>query len=203
MVRGPIIRGIASFVALSAVAALLTGCDTMVTALAGEPHGPQGAAPKKKPSPFATNYGFTQSGNSNGLDLQGSGLTGQTILPSTGPMTQNVEPEPLGPEPTTGDTGPRSPVAVAPLVTDPARLTGLGTAAARAGMRQDARFVLLVLTPPAADAAAIGQASAQSRAAADAALKAITDAGIAADRIEVAAATAPASGDGEMRLYVR
>lgn len=191
------VRRTVSLFAAGAFAIPLTGCDSVLSAFVGEPHGPQGIAKSSVP-PFNMGYGFTPGG---GVDSQSAKLAGQTILPPTVPLTQDTyateETAPVG------EAGPRPPIAVARLAADPMELSRLGAAAAHAGGRQDAHFVLLVLTPLPADAAAIGRMNTQSRAAADAAVKAITDAGIAADRVEVSAATSADTGEGEMRLYVR
>jgi hypothetical protein len=63
--------------------------------------------------------------------------------------------------------------------------------------------VLLVFSPPAADAPTLDRNSTAARLAASTAIRVMGDGGIAADRIEVSMATSPTGGTGELRLYRR
>ena len=181
--------------------AATAGCSSVVTGLVGDPHGPQGA-PKAAatPTPFlGLSYSST---NADAQSQSHLSMGTQTILPPTIAATSPAET--ADDTDSIGTAGPRPPIAVAPLTEDSKQLAGLGSAAAReAGKADQARFVLLVLSPAPSDAAAIGTITTQSRAAAEAALHAITTAGVAADRVEISGATAIAGAPGEMRLYVR
>jgi hypothetical protein len=177
-------------------------CSSVMSGLVGDPHGAQGTSKAAAPTPF---MGLAYSSNNVDAQFQSQShlTTGtQTILPPTL--------APASPSDTTEDTesvgtaGPRPPIAVAPLTEDPSQLAGLGSAAAREARKAgQSRFVLLVLTPALSDAAAINAVGTQSRAAAEAALHAITAAGVPSDRVEISSATAIAGAPGEMRLYVR
>jgi len=188
------VRSIVSLFAACALAMALGGCSDALTALVGEKDGGQKYAKSKVPQPFSLSYA------SSGLEGTPPGLTGQTLLPPTVPAAQTTYA--TDESDTVGTAGPHPAIAVAELADDPAKLAPLGAAAAREG-KSGARFILLVLTPPAADAAAINRLNTQSRTAAAAAVRAIADAGVAADRVEVSAATNPGVGAGELRLYVR
>jgi hypothetical protein len=189
------VRRVATILAAFALAAACAGCDSVLTGLVGDPHGPQGVAKSTLPAPPSIAYA------TNSLDSQ-SHLGGtQAIMPPTIPLSSFADSaedtEPVGP------VGPRPPIAVAPLTEDSTKLAELGAAAARVGTKGDTRFVLLVLAPAPADATAIGASNAQSRAAATAALHAIVAAGIDARRVEISGATSATAGTGEIRLYVR
>jgi hypothetical protein len=99
--------------------------------------------------------------------------------------------------------GPSHPIASAPLTPDVAALAALPAAVRRQNAGPDARFVLLVLAPPAIDAATLDRTNAAARAAAAAAVEALGEAGVPADHVEVSLATNPEVGNGEVRLYVR
>jgi hypothetical protein len=82
-------------------------------------------------------------------------------------------------------------------------LAALSAAANREAAGGDARFVLLVLSPPAPDAATLDRNTNAARLAASTAVKVMGDGGIGPDRIEVSMATSTAEGAGELRLYRR
>jgi hypothetical protein len=79
----------------------------------------------------------------------------------------------------------------------------LSAGAKREAAPAGTHFVLLVLSPPANDAAALDRANTAARQAAIAAVKILGDSGIQADQIEVSMATSPNAGNGELRLYRR
>ena len=82
-------------------------------------------------------------------------------------------------------------------------LGALSAAANREAGVADARFVLLVLSPPASDAPTLDRTNNTARLAAVTAVKVLSDGGIASDHVEVSMATSSAAGAGELRLYRR
>ncbi len=190
-----VLPGALPAVALFAAAGL-GGCDTTLPLFVGKPNGGQPLATVTAPPPF------TAFATENGFGGMGPGIPTQTILPPTVPGdpldTAAVEPEPTNPQ-----SGPRKALAVTPLASDAATLAPLAAAAKQAAGGSEARFVLLVLTPPASDAAMIQRTATAAQNAARAAVKAITQTGIAADQIAVSSATNPNVGPGEIRLYQR
>ena len=187
---------IACLVAAVALACGLAGCDSVMTGLVGKPHGPQGMAKSKPPaSPFGLSFA------TNDVNSDSKVGSTETILPPTVPATPladaTEDTEPVG------TAGPCPPIAVAPFTEEPAQLSALGAAAARQELKGETRFVLLVLSPPTGAGGSVAKTSAQSRAAANAAMKAITAAGVDPAHVELSAATSPTAGPGEMRLYVR
>jgi hypothetical protein len=175
--------------------AALTGCDTAMRTLVGKPPGSEQSAPPAGPPAPPPNTAFVSDS-----DLA-PGFTNQTIVPPTLPPDPR-EAADAGAEPIAA-AGPHKAIASLPLSSDAAKLAELGAAANRERNSQDARFVLLVLTPPAADAAALDRANAAARLGADAALRALADAGIPSGNVDVSLATGVNVGDGELRLYRR
>jgi hypothetical protein len=190
--RGSVVG--ARLIAAAALIALCPGCNQVLVGLTGKPpgSGAQTGAAAPPQAPVTTAF------------LSDSTLTpgfgGQAVLPPTLPM-DGPEGD-AGPEPTTS-AGPHKPIAVAPLSSDASALSSLAAAVNRAPATRDSRFVLLVLTPPAADADALQRKSGEARLAAAAAVRVMGDAGVVPDRVEVSMATNPDAGDGEMRLYMR
>jgi hypothetical protein len=173
---------------------MLGGCATAMKLTVGPPPGTPVTTPNTTPVvPLPTTAFVTDS------DLSPA-FTNQTVLPPTLPPDTAVSD--AGAEPVAA-AGPRKAIAVAPLTADPAVLAGLGTAANKQDNVADARFVMLVLSPPGADAAAIDRGNVAARQDANAALKALTDAGISADHVDISLATSAAAGAGEIRLYRR
>jgi len=165
------------------LAMALSGCGAVMTGLVGaDPNAKAPAKPAEPPPPVTTSF------------------AGQTILPPTLPAAAN-ETAVVAAEPAAAT--PHRALASAPLAADAAALAKLGDAAKLAASGPDARFVLLVLTPPAADATTMDKTNSSARLAAQLAVKALGDAGISQDRVEVSMATSADAGSGEMRLYRR
>jgi len=185
------------FRALAMIGALLgmAGCDTSLGLLVGKKGGSSEppAAPPTAVSPATTSF-LSDS------DLM-PGFSAETVVPPTlsfeSDQGGSAEPD------AASSAGPHRAIAVAPLTPDSAALANLAKAATREPGSTAGRFVLLVLTPPATDAASLDRENAASRTGASAAVKALGDAGIAADRIEISLATNPEVGNGELRLYRR
>jgi hypothetical protein len=181
--------------ALGAVAALASGCDSVMTGLVGAPKD-AGSAQPSGPPPAPITTAFVADGQ---LTPNFAGQS--TPLPPTlsfGPDEGVDEGAPAA-----AASAPRKPIAVAPLSADAAALAPLAAAIRGAAAPPDARYVLLVLAPPAADAAALDRSSALSRLSAAAAVRSLEDVGVAPDRVEISLATNPNAGAGEMRLYRR
>ncbi len=191
---GPIVRNI---LCLFLFAGMLPGCEMTMTALVGkDKNAPGPPAPPPAPPP-QLNTAFVAETNG----LLGATFGGSAILPPTLPAKPDAgfddAPQPPA------SSGPHKALAALPLSSDPAALAPLGAAANRASSGPDGRFVLLVLTPPAPDATTLDNANNASRLAANAAVKALGQAGIPADHIDVSLATSQNVGTGEMRLYQR
>jgi len=174
---------------------LLTGCDSVLTPFVGQSKEAAARAvpPPSPPGPPPS----TAFVNDSALS---PGFAGQTILPPTLPTTPDAD--------ATDDSGavssgPHQVIAAVPLSSDAAALAPLSAAANREGSGADTHFVLLVLSPPAADAATLDRNNNAARSAASTAVKVMGDGGIRPDRIEVSMATSPTGGTGELRLYRR
>jgi hypothetical protein len=179
------------------MALTLCGCDTMMKGLVGpskkEVDAAKAQTPPPTPNPPLAVF-VTDS-------MLRPGYAGNTILPPTLSTTSEDTgaEEPLPPS----SAGPHPVLATVPLSSDSKTLAPLGAAANRAANGADAYFVLLVLSPPAADASAMDKGNASARDAAGHAVKALGDAGIAANHVEISMATNPNVGNGEIRLYRR
>ncbi len=128
------------------------------------------------------------------------GYAGRAILPPTLPTDDVADASDDTPA---ASTGPHHVIVAVPLSSDSTALAMLS-----AGVRHEAapagtHFVLLVLSPPANDAAALDRTNTAARQAAIAAVKILGDTGVPADHVEVSMATSPNAGNGEMRLYSR
>jgi hypothetical protein len=164
-------------------------------ALVGKPTGSEKpSAPVTPPVPLPTTAFINDSNLS-------PGFTNETIVPPTLPAEPG-EADEAGDEPVAA-TGPRHALAAAALSADPESFAPLAAAAGREKDLPDARFVLLVLSPAALDAAAMDRGNAAARQAANAALKALGDSGVPAEHVEVSLATSANVGAGELRLYRR
>ena len=188
----PVMRSVALF---AAIGILLCGCDSALEPFVGQSKeaaarsGPQ--APPPAPPPTAA---FVSDN-----DLV-PGYVGHTILPPTLPTADIDDSNDDTP---TASTGPRPAIVAVPLSSDNTALAMLSAGVKREAAPVGTHFVLLVLSPPANDAAALDRTTAAARQAAIAAVKILGDAGVPADHVEVSMATSPNAGDGELRLYRR
>ena len=190
--RWPVLRNAALF---AAVGIVLCGCESALEPFVGKSKeaaarsGPQ--APPPAPPPTAA---FVSDN-----DLV-PGYVGRTILPptlATPDIGDSSDDTPAA------STGPRQAIVAVPLSSDSTTLAMLSAGAKREAAPAGTHFVLLVLSPPANDAAALDRANTAARQAAIAAVKILGDSGIQADQIEVSMATSPNAGNGELRLYRR
>lgn len=190
--RWPVLRNAALF---AAVGIVLCGCESALEPFVGKSKeaaarsGPQ--APPPAPPPMAA---FVSDN-----DLV-PGYAGRTILPptlATPDIGDSSDDTPAA------STGPRQAIVAVPLSSDSTTLAMLSAGAKREAAPAGTHFVLLVLSPPANDAAALDRANTAARQAAIAAVKILGDSGIQADQIEVSMATSPNAGNGELRLYRR
>jgi hypothetical protein len=180
---------------LGGVCIALSGCESALTPFVGQSKDAAARAvpPPAPPAPPPTAAFVNDS-------MLSPGFAGQTILPPTLPTTSDAGAS----DDSSATAGPHQVIAAVPLSSDASALAPLSAAANRdAGGSADARFVLLVLSPPAADAATLDRNSTAARLAASAAVRVMGDGGIGADRIEVSMATSPTGGTGELRLYRR
>lgn len=165
--------------------------------LVGKPGAGQSTAPQTPPIlPPSTAFGASNT------------LSGQTPGPQSIALPPTLPPdlsEPAAGAPVDAAAGAAHAVlASAPLGADQAALQPMALAAKRAAAQPDARFVVLVLTAPAKDVAALKRNAERSQQAASAAMQALNTAGIDSSRIEISSATNNAApGDGEIRLYTR
>jgi hypothetical protein len=181
---------------LGAALMVLSACDSALTPFVGQSKEaaarskPQAAPPGPPPSAaFITDKTLSP------------GYAGHSILPPTLPA-DDTDDDTADDSPAT-PSGPRHALAAVPLSTDQSALVALGAAVKREAAPDSAHFVLLVLSPPAADAAALDKTNTNARLAAAAAVKMLGDAGVATDRVEVSMATSPNADKGELRLYRR
>ncbi len=175
----------------SGLMAGLCSCDSMLEHLVG-------ANPKNETKPAGTPPLPPSSASFMGTPFS-TAYQGTDMLPPTLPVSTPADVD-------TGLTEDRvahHPLAAAPLSTDHAKLAPLTDAVRSKAPGPDARFILLVLAPPANDAATLDRIYNSARASAAAALEALRDVGVGADRVEISLATNPDVGAGEMRLYQR
>jgi hypothetical protein len=177
----------------------LAGCEDALEATVGPPKGAKPTILVTPPAPPPVQVSMDTSFISD-ADLSPHHVNSAILAPTLAPdPNETTDPgAPAIPAP-----GPQHPIASAPLSTDTAQLAALGAAANRETGPSGMRFVLLVLAPPAADAKSMDTGNVTSRQAANAALKALADAGIANDRVDVSLATSANVGTGEIRLYRR
>jgi hypothetical protein len=192
------------------LAVTLAGCDTVMEGLVGptkEEFEKQKAEAKAKMlagghPPMSTSQPLASAFVTDSKLMPG--YAGTAILPPTLPTDTPAvgEDEPLPPS----SAGPHPVLATVSLSSDTKELAPLAIAANRvraAASGADASFVVLVLSPPATDASAMDKNNIAARDAAGHAVKVLSDAGIAADRVEISMATNPNVGNGEIRLYRR
>jgi hypothetical protein len=185
-------RGAALF---AAIGIILSGCDSPLEPFVGKSKEaaarslPQ--APPPAPPPTAA------FANDNELV---PGYAGRTILPPT-LATDDIDD--TSDDTKTGSNEPHHAIVAVPFSMDSTALAMLGAGVKREAAPPDTHFVLLVLSPPASDAAALDRTSTAARTAAAAAVKILGDAGVPADHVEVSMATSPNAGNGELRLYRR
>jgi hypothetical protein len=188
----PAMRSVTLF---AAIAILLCGCDSALEPFVGQSKeaairsGPQ--APPPAPPPTAA---FVSDS-----DLV-PGYVGHTILP---PTLATADIDDSSDDTPAASTGPHPAIVAVPLSSDNTALAMLSAGVKREAAPAGTHFVLLVLSPPANDAAALDRTNAAARQAAIAAVKILGDAGVPADHVEVSMATSPNAGNGELRLYRR
>ena len=188
----PVMRSAALFAALGIV---LCGCDSVLEPFVGQSKeaaarsGPQ--APPPAPPPTAA---FVSDN-----DLV-PGYVGHTILPPTLPTADTDDTSDDTPA---ASSGPHHAIVAVPLSSDSTALAMLSAGVKREAAPAGTHFVLLVLSPPANDAASLDRTNTAARKAASAAVKILADSGVPADHVEVSLATSPNAGDGELRLYRR
>ena len=129
------------------------------------------------------------------------GYAGASILPPTLPVSGDTDD--ISDDIPAAGAGPHKALAAVPITSDAKALGALSAAANQETGVADAHFVLLVLSPPAADAATLDRNTTAARLAAITAIKVLGDGGIAPDHVQISMATSPASGTGELRLYRR
>ena len=173
------------------------GCDSVLTPFVGQSkeavaRDRAAAIPPPGPPPSAA---FV---NDSRLS---PGYAGSSILPPTLAVADDADD--MSDDIPAAAAGPHKAIAAIPLTTDAKALGALSAAANREAGIADARFVLLVLSPPAADASALDSTNTTARLAANTAVKVLGDSGIAPDRVEVSMATSASVGPGELRLYRR
>jgi hypothetical protein len=180
---------------IAATGLLLAGCDSPLEPFVGKSSEAADRAKPQAPPPSPPPTAAFVSDN----DLV-PGFAGRTILPPT-LATADIDD-------TSDDTpvtapGPHHALVAVPLTADSTGLAMLNAAVKREAAPEGTRFVLLVLSPPAADAATLDRNTNKARQAATSAVKVLGDAGVPPDHIDVSLATSPNAGDGEMRLYRR
>ncbi len=169
----------------------LTACSTVEEGLVGKPFGTVTVKPVAPPLPPSANFSAVD------LDSTGpvhGGLHAAILPPTLTPPVDDGPPEAVA------TSAVHHVLAAVPLGADSAPLAAAVDAP---GIAPDARFVLLVLTPSAPDAATLNKNNEASKTAAENAIRALAGAGIAQDRVEISAATSTAVGPGEVRLYMR
>ena len=192
----PTILGFGIAAAMAVLA--LAGCNTVMKGLVGPSKAQADAATAADAPPPPAPPTATFVTDSNLMP----GFAGNAVLPPTLPMDDAHEAgvdEALPPS----SAGPHKAIVSVPLSADDKVLAPLGSAANREGHGADIYFVLLVLSPAANDAAAMDKANAAARDATNHAVTAMGAAGIPADHIQIAMATNPNVGSGEIRLYRR
>ena len=174
----------------------LTGCDTALQPLVGKSKATtdREAAAAIPPAPPASTASFLHSDRLSGL------YADTAMLPPTLPMDDTDQG--AGSE-SSQATVSHKPIASVPLSANAAAMSPLAAAAKPVAANPNIQFVLLVLTPPAADTGTMDRNSALAKLAVVAAVKTLSDEGVAPDRVEVSMATNPTVGAGEMRLYRR
>jgi hypothetical protein len=186
-----------SAVLLGAIGTALPACETVLKPFVGQSkeaaaRDKAAAIPPPSPPPTAS---FV---NDSRLS---PGYVGSQLLPPT--MTIPDDAVDASDDIPAASSGPHRAIAAIPLTSDMKALGALSAAANREPDIADARFVLLVLSPPASDAPTLDRTNNTARLAAVTAVKVLGDGGIAADHVEIAMATSPTAAGGELRLYRR
>jgi hypothetical protein len=189
----PVLRN-AALVAVAGAA--LCGCDSALEPFVGQSKeaaaNSKPQAPPPAPPPTAA---FVSDS-----DLV-PGYVGHTILPPT-LATADTDDDSDSDAPA-ASTGPHRAIVAVPLSSESTALAMLSAGVKREAAPAGTHFVLLVLSPPANDAASLDRTTNAAREAAKTAVKILGDAGVPADHVEVSMATSPNAGDGELRLYRR
>ena len=184
-----------SAVLIAAAGLALTGCSSVLEPFVGKSREAADRAKPQAPPPSPPPTAAFVSDN----DLV-PGYAGRTILP---PTLATNDLDDIGDDTPTATPGPHRALVAAPMTSDTTALAMLDAAVKREAAPDGTRFVLLVLSPPASDAATLDRNTTKARQAATSAVKVLGDAGVPADHIEVSMATNPNAGDGELRLYRR
>ena len=182
-------------VLIAAAGLALSGCDSPLEPLVGKSRDAADRAKPQAPPPSPPPTAAFVSDN----DLV-PGYAGRTILPPTLAVEDTDD---SGEDTPAASSGPHHALVAVPLSADTTALAMLNAAVKREAAPDGTRFVLLVLSPPATDAATLDRNTTKARQAATSAVRVLGDAGVPADHIEVSLATSPNTGDGEMRLYRR
>jgi hypothetical protein len=188
----PVIRSVAL---VAVIGILLGGCSSALEPFVGKSKEAADHSKPQDPPPAPPPTAAFVSDS----DLV-PGYVGHTILPptlATDDIDDTVDDTPAA------SAGPHRAIVAVPLSSDNTALAMLSAGAKREAAPAGTHFVLLVLSPPANDAAALDRTNAAARQAAIAAVKILGDTGIPTDHIEVSMATSPNAGDGELRLYRR
>jgi hypothetical protein len=188
----PVLR---NAVLIAATGLALAGCDSILEPVVGKSRDAADRAKPQQPPPSPPPTAAFVSDN----DLV-PGYAGRTILPPTLAVDDTDD---TGDDTPVAAPGPHHALVAVPLSADTTALAMLNAAVKREAAPDGTRFVLLVLSPPAVDAATLDRNTTKARQAATLAVKVLGDAGLPADHIDVSLATSPNAGDGEMRLYRR
>ena len=180
---------------IAAAGLALAGCDSALEPFVGKSKEAADRAKPQAPPPSPPPTAAFVSDN----DLV-PGYAGRTILP---PTLATKDTDDIGDDTTVASPGPHHALVAVPLTSDTTALAMLDAAVKREAAPDGTRFVLLVLSPPATDAATLDRNTTKARQAATSAVKVLGDAGVPADHVEVSLATSPNAGDGELRLYRR
>lgn len=181
---------------IAATGLALAGCDSALEPFVGKSREAADRAKPQAPPPSPPPTAAFVSDN----DLV-PGYAGRTILP---PTLATPDTDDIGDDTSVAaDSGPHHALVAVPLTVDTTALAMLDAAVKREAAPDGTRFVLLVLSPPATDAATLDRNTTKARQAATSAVKVLGDAGVPADHVEVSLATSPNAGDGELRLYRR
>ena len=184
-----------SAVLIAATGLALSGCDSALEPLVGKSREAADRSKPQAPPPSPPPTAAFVSDN----DLV-PGYAGRTILPPTLAVDDTEE----GSDDTAAAApGPRHALVAVPISADTTALAMLNAAVKRDAAPEGTRFVLLVLSPPAADVTTLDRNTTKARQAATSAVKVLGDAGVPADHIDVSLATSPNAGEGEIRLYRR
>ncbi len=184
-----------STVLIAAAGLALAGCSSTLEPFVGKSKEAADRAKPQAPPPSPPPTAAFMSDN----DLV-PGYAGRTILPPT-LATNDIDD--TGDDTPAASSGPHHALVAVPLTADTTALAMLDAAVKREAAPDGTRFVLLVLSPPAADAATLDRNTTKARQAATSAVKVLGDAGVPTDHVEVSMATSPNAGDGELRLYRR